>query len=223
VSGLWVLQRNEQPTFDLADATDSGHSLGQLWVVDRRGPACTSSVEIGWTVSPEQYGDLQPHLFVYAWDCGVGLGYVGQSSIPWVQRSHVIAPNAVLGHGRSLHRYGVELRGGAWWFSYDGRWLGYIPSSAWVRRFPSVITETEVGGEVAVPGYGACTTMGNEGRYGTDPRAALVSGVWYKRGGSRIAARLKGYSSNARYTTGGWERGGLGDRFRYGGPGRCVG
>jgi hypothetical protein len=223
VTGLWVLQRNEQPTIDAAHGTASGHSLGQLWAADRHGPGCMSSVEVGWTVSPEQYGDLQPHLFVYAWDCGVGLGYVGQSPVPWVQRSDAIVPNAVLGHGRALHMYGAELRGGEWWFSYDGRRFGSIPSSAWTRRFPSAISEAEVGGEVAVPRYGACATMGSEGRYGDDPRAALVGGVWYERAGSRIAARLNGYSSDARYTTGGWERGGLSDRFRYGGPGRCVG
>jgi Neprosin len=192
VTGLWVLQQNEQPTIDAAHGTASGHSLGQLWAIDRHSPACMSSVEIGWAVSPEQYGDLQPHLFVYAWDCGVGLGYVGQSQVPWVQISDAIAPNAVLGHGPALHMYGTELRGGDWWFGYDGRWLGYTPSSAWTRRFPSAITEAEVGGEVAVPGYGACTTMGNEGRYGADSRAALVSGAWYERARSRIAARLKG-------------------------------
>ncbi len=98
VNGLWVLQQNAQPHIDdTSEAPASpAHSLGQLWAIARQGSSCMSDVEIGWTVSSGQYGDLQPHLFIYAWDCGVGLGYVGQSSIPWVQYSDTIAPNAVL-------------------------------------------------------------------------------------------------------------------------------
>ncbi len=220
VDGLWVLQQNAQPH---VDAANEAHSIGQLWAIENHGPSCMSDVEIGWTVSSGQYGDAEPHLFIYAWDCGVGLGYVGQSSIPWVQYSTTIAPNATLPHDSKLHAYGVKLYEGNWWFYYDGQWLGYIPPSAWTRSFPSTIEEGEVGGEVAAPEYEPCTPMGSGGRYGTDRRAALVADVWYQRAGIKTAAKLRSYASDpTRYKTGLWRPGRPGSRFRYGGPGWCA-
>jgi hypothetical protein len=221
VTGLWALQQNAQPSVDDPDWTSEAHSLGQLWAIARRGPYCTSDVEMGWTVAQGQYGDTQPHLFIYAWDCGVGLGYAGQSPIPWVQRSDSIAPNAALKSGPALHLYGTELKGGNWWFNYDGQWVGYIPRSAWTRLFPTTIQEGEVGGEVATPEPETCTTMGNEGLYGTNRRAALVAYAWYKHGRVATPAKLYRYSTDPQYTTGGWRHGGSGPRFRYGGPGWC--
>jgi hypothetical protein len=221
VTGFWVQQSNEQPYIDYTQGLTDAHSLGQLWAVARRGKSCLSDVEMGWTVSRGQYGDDQPHLFIYAWDCGVGLGYVGQSEIPWVQYSSVVAPNSVVSHDDAWHTYGVQLYGGNWWFYYDGQWVGYIPSSAWTRFFPSTITEGEAGGEVAVPEYDTCAHMGNEGRYGANRRAAMFKNVWYEYRRTRVAARLNSNISNAKYTTGRWYQGEPGSRFRYGGPGWC--
>jgi hypothetical protein len=234
VTGLWATMQNERPSVDDAGGAGSAHSLGQLWAIEYRG-SCMSDVEMGWTVSPGQYGDAEPHLFVYAWDCGVGLGYVSQSSIPWVQYSGTIAPNATLRPGGELHLYGAALRGGNWWFSYDGQWLGYIPASAWTRMFPAAIGEALVGGEVVTAESEPCTAMGNEGLFGASSGAALVADVRYqqraggrRRGGAEsrpgaveTEAELSGYESDPSYTTGGWSRGHRGSRFRYGGPGRC--
>lgn len=234
VSGLWAMLQNERPSVDDPLGAGSAHSLGQIWAIERRGP-CMSDVEMGWTVSPGQYGDSEPHLFVYAWDCGVELGYVGQSSIPWVQYSSSIAPNATVKTGDQLHLYGVALRGGNWWFSYDGQWIGYIPASAWTRMFPSAIGEALVGGEVVTAESEPCTAMGNGGLYGDSGGAALVADVWYQRSEARhrrrgaasrtpnvgAEAKLSGYESDSWYRTGGWDRGHPGPRFRYGGPGRC--
>jgi hypothetical protein len=225
VTGFWALQQNAQP--DLAAANEGlaspAHSIGQVWAIARHGSSCMSDVEMGWTVSSGQYGDLQPHLFVYAWDCGVGLGYVGQSSIPWVQYSDEIAPNAVLPHDSRLHLYGMDLYQGNWWFYYDGEWLGYIPSSAWTRFFPSRIQEGEVGGEIATPQNAACAAMGNEGLLGTDRHAALVGDVWYQHGGTKRTALLRSFSNDTMYRTGNWQHGQPGPQFRYGGPGWCGG
>lgn len=221
VTGLWALQQNARPSVDDPSGEREAHSLGQLWAVAQRGPDCMSDVEMGWTVSQGQYGDAQPHLFMYAWDCGVGLGYVGQSSIPWVQRSDSIAPNAPLNYGPAQHLYGVQLKGGNWWFNYDGQWVGYIPRSAWTRLFPTRIQEGEVGGEVATPELETCTTMGSEGLYGTNKLATRVAYAWYMRRRVALPAKLHHYSTDPQYTTGGWRRGRAGPRFRYGGPGWC--
>lgn len=222
VTGFWVQQSNEQPYVDYTQGVTGAHSLGQLWAIDRHGESCMSDVEIGWTVSKGQYGDVEPHLFIFAWDCGVGLGYVGQQSVPWVQYSSVIAPNSVVSHDDTWHTYGVDLYEGNWWFYYDGQWVGYIPSSAWTRFFPSMVEEGEAGGEVSGPEYATCTGMGNEGRYGTSRDAAMFKKVWYDYGSRSASAGLNSYSSDAQYTTGGWYPGQPGSQFRYGGPGSCA-
>jgi Neprosin len=216
MDGVWEMQQNAQPVVPAGAA----HSLGQLWAISRRG-SCMSDVETGWMVSPQQYGDDQPHLFMYAWDCGVGLGYVGQSSIPWTQYSGVVAPGATLVHGSALHMYGVALKAGNWWFDYDGQWVGYIPASAWTRMFPAPIDEVRIGGEVASTAPEPCITMGNDGLYGDSAGAALVGDVWTQREAVKTEAALLDYSNDAEYSTGGWSRGMPGSRFRYGGPGWC--
>lgn len=220
VSGLWELQQNAQPYIGESEAMPA-HSLGQLWALDHRG-SCNSDVEMGWVVSPQQYGDSQPHLFIYAWDCGVGLGYVGQSAIPWVQRSSVIAPNMALSQGSALHLYGVVLKGGNWWFNYDRQWVGYIPASAWTRKFPAAIEEAQFGGEVASTEPEPCIAMGNEGHYGHHQRATLVAQAWHQHGRAKVEAELSGYSTDSKYTTGRWSHGQPGSKFRYGGPGWCA-
>lgn len=221
VTGFWALQSNEQPYIDYTHGATAAHSLGQLWAIERHGESCLSDVEIGWTVSSAQYNDDQPHLFMYAWDCSVGLGYVGQSSVPWVQYSSVIAPNSVVSHNDGWHLYGVRLYNGNWWFYYDGQWVGYIPSSAWTRFFPSTVTEGAAGGEVARPEYATCTDMGSGGRAGANRYAAMFNEVRYEYGGTKASARLNSYYSDAQYTTGNWYQGQPGPQFRYGGPGWC--
>lgn len=194
------------------------HSIAQLWAIQDATSPCFSDVETGWEVSPGQYsGSTAPHLFMYAWDCGVGLGYVGQSSIPWVQHSSNVFPMSVLPAGHTLHTYGVSLFEGNWWFKYDEEWVGYIPGSAWTRSFPASIWTTEVGGEVATPEYETCTDMGN-GEYGNDPYAAIIWESWYEGIYGDQYNSLSPFNSDPEYTTGNltqpWQ-------FGYGGPGWC--
>ena len=224
VNGLWIRQSNEQPYIDYTHGVTGAHSLAQLWAIQNASSSCFSDVETGWTESDGQYNDVQPHLFMYAFDCGVGLGYVGQSSIPWVQSSKVVYPNAVLTHNDTWHTYGVHLYGSNWWFYYDGQWVGYIPSRAWTRSFPASVWTGEAGGEVATPEYSTCTDMGWNGRYGSDPEAAMFLEVWYEGnlgGGYSKYDSLSSYNSDPEYTTGNWYQGLPGWQFRYGGPGWC--
>jgi hypothetical protein len=221
VTGFWALQSNEQPYIDYTHGVTDAHSLGQLWAVQRQGESCMSGVETGWVVSRAQYNDDQPHLFMYAWDCSVGLGYVGQESVPWVQYSSTVTPNLIVSHDDAQHIYGVRLHNANWWFYYDGQWVGYIPSSAWTRFFPSAITQGMAGGEVARPEYATCTDMGNGSWGGTSRSAATFNKVQYEYGGTNAPAKLSSYYSDAQYTTGNWYQGQPGPQFRYGGPGWC--
>lgn len=226
VNGLWVRQSNEQPYIDYTKGQSQwpAHSLAQLWAIENGHQSCFSDVETGWIESYGLEGDVQPHLFIYAFDCGVGLGYVGKSSIPWVQSSNVVFPNSIVTHNDTWHTYGVHLYGSNWWLYYDGQWVGYIPPSAWTRRFPVSLWNGEAGGEVETPEQITCTDMGWNGRYGSNPEAAMFKEVWYEsinNGGEGKWAKLRPWNSDAQYTTGNWYQGIPGWQFRYGGPGWC--
>jgi hypothetical protein len=223
VNGWFAAQTNEQPYIDYTESLAGAHSLGQLWAIGENGAGCSSTAEIGWSESAGQFKDVNPHLFIYAFDCGVGLGYVGSSSIPWVQSSAVVFPNATLTHNDKFHVYGARMDGNNWWFYYDGHWVGYIPHEAWTKYFPAYITRGDVGGEVATPNYSTCSDMGYQGRYGWDGGAAMFGETWYEYNwntASSYASLFSFASDPAQYVTGFWGGTPL-HQFRYGGPGWC--
>jgi Neprosin len=226
VNGLWVSQTNEQPYIPSGESELGAHSLGQLWAINNGGNGCFSTVETGWSESVGQFHDANPHLFVYAFDCGVGLGYSSNEygGIHWVQSSSSVFPNQVLTHNDTFHVYGARMDGNNWWIYYDGQWVGYIPHSVWVYRFPGVITEAEAGGEVATPNKTTCADMGYSGLFGGNPAAAMFGYVWYEYNyqTQSALANLWSYSSDpSYYATGNWTEYNHGYAFRYGGPGWC--
>ena len=225
VNGLFVSQTNEQPYIDPYENVMGAHSLGQLWAINEKneGSGCFSTAETGWSESVGQFGDPEPHLFIYAFDCGAGLGYAG-AGLPWVQSSPVVFPNAVVSHNDYFHVYGARMDGNNWWIYYDGHWVGYIPHWAWSYHFPWVIKEAQAGGEVATPNWYTCSDMGYQGRFGGDPWAAMFNNVWYEYNNNtqQSAASLWSWSSDPSiYATGNWYSGMPGRQFRYGGPGFC--
>jgi hypothetical protein len=222
VNGLWAIQTNEQPYIPYNESTAGAHSLAQLWAVRETQSGCWSTAETGWRETAT-YGDVYPHLFVAAFDCGVFRGYAGKG-LPWVQSSGVVFPGSVLSHNDAFHVYGARMDGNNWWIYYDGQWVGYIPHSVWTSLFPSVLTETEVGGEVATPSYATCADMGYAGLFGTNGGAAMFSDVWYEYDYNTKASSsymAKWASDPSYYVTGHWDAGYPGSEFRYGGPGWC--
>jgi hypothetical protein len=222
VTGLWAAQTNEQPYIDYSESVAGAHSIGQLWGSNEVGGAgCNSTSEIGWSESAGQFGDVNPHLFIFGFDCGVSLGYAYVGSGNWVQSSSVVFPNSTLTHNDVFHIYGTHLAGNNWWFYYDGQWVGYIPQGAWKNHFPWVVKRLTAGGEVATPNYSTCTDMGYGGLFGSHPWAAMFREVWYEYENNTKTgnANLYGASSDpSSYSTGNWVGG---YQFRYGGPGWC--
>lgn len=225
VNGLWITQTNEQPYIDYQESLNYAHSLAQLWAIGWPGtdPNCWSTAETGWSESAGVYGDVEPHLFVYAYDCGVRIGEAG-GALPWVQASNVVYPRAVVSHNDRFHDYGARLDGNNWWIYYDGEWVGYIPNGAWHQYFPWVVKEVETGGEVETPNYSTCTDMGYGGLFGTHPWAAMFLNVNYEYNYNTQWAHpyLTKYESDpSNYDTGNWGPSYPGYEFRYGGPGWC--
>jgi hypothetical protein len=227
INGLFVQQTNELPYIPTGESELGAHSSGQLWAINNGGGGCYSTAETGWSESIGQFKDANPHLFVYAIDCGVGIGYSSNEfgGVHWVQSSSVTFPNQVLTHNDAFHVYGARMTGNNWWIYYDGQWVGYIPHSAWTYRFPSVVNEGLAGGEVMTGNYSTCADMGYAGLFGGNPGAAMFSSVWYEYNyntQSALTDLLSQSSDPSYYATGSWSSPpNHGYAFRYGGPGWC--
>jgi hypothetical protein len=127
----------------LASPGDGGHSLAELTV---QADGQRQTVEVGWTVDSAQ-GDLRPHLFVFAWVNGKGLGY---DCCGYVQTGRTWAPGDHVKPGASAE-YGIRQSGGKWWISYQGHRIGYYPDSLWHGRFTRGMV-SQAFGEVASNG-----------------------------------------------------------------------
>jgi hypothetical protein len=220
---LAAQQSNERPYYYTGPGSSRyGHTLGQIWGIDSTDSRGYSTIEEGWSVSPGQFGDTNPRLFIYHFDAGVGMGYAPSGG--WVQVSNTVYPNMPLSYHDRQHTYYIQAYAANWWVSYDGVWVGYYPASAFPRHFPAFLSTIESGGEVATLEPRTCTDMGHSALFGTNSSAARFSGVWWGSYGNIYAhtALLSGYSSDpAQYSNGSWSSGQPGFSFRYGGPGWC--
>lgn len=191
----------EQPYLDTADY----HSLMELAAIksivpSTGGAAQRNIVEIGWTVDRAlNGGSAVPHLFVFAWKNGVGLGYnaaggfvdngtcgtnagASLSADVGTQKGFILQYRTVAG--------GAAVEG--WWawhgnsaFS-SGCWVGHWPATIWTTGVPTVTGFTGPGeahwfGETVVDSAGAkCSDMG-DGTLGstyTAPIAQASDPAW---------------------------------------------
>ena len=156
------------------DPSDPGaHSIGQIWALGDT----TNTLETGWSVSPNQWGDNNAHLFVFhtgdnygADSCYDGCGFVGIAGSP-------VTAGQVIPAGGSDGGYGVLLDGGWWFFYYGGYYYGYIPEydASWQGNPITTITEAQAGGETS-SALGAC------------PHTQMGTGVLGNRAGSAPVA-----------------------------------
>lgn len=149
----------EAPVVDNS-GDDGGHSIGEIAVM---GPGTAGvsldDVEIGFSVSPDQWGDTHPHLFVYHFNDGAETCY---NTCDWNQVSSTYSPGMDLSPLVGQHVYvgWVQYRG-AWWAWFNDQWLGYIKNSAWSTTFLKT-AQIQWYGEVASNnGIPPKTQMGN--------------------------------------------------------------
>jgi hypothetical protein len=107
-----------------------GHSLNEIAVQGRNSG---DIVELGWLVSSDQYGDSDPHIFVFHWIDAVPQCYDGCN---WQQYSSTYYPGQNIGSlvGREVYN-GYVFYQGNWWAWFDNQWLGYFPGSEWDGKF----------------------------------------------------------------------------------------
>ncbi|XP_006659717.1 uncharacterized protein LOC102704271 [Oryza brachyantha] len=138
----------------------NGFSLSQLWILSGSfNGSDLNSIEAGWQVSPELYGDSRPRLFTY-WtsDAYEATGCYNALCPGFVQTSSRIAIGASISPVSSVGgpQYDMTLlvwkdpKLGNWWLSYGdgaGGLVGYWPAELFTHLSDHA-TMVEWGGEV---------------------------------------------------------------------------
>ena len=202
----------ERPAYTSGES--GGHTLNEIAVQGGEGDG--NIVELGWNVSTDQYGDPNPHLFVFHWINWAPTCYDGCG---WVQYSGTYFPGMDLGQivGRQVY-VGYVFYQGNWWAWFDNQWLGYFPGTEWGGAYTRSGLIQWFGEVSSSNGIPPRTDMGN-GRFPADPAAASMQTLcdvdsaawvcWY-RDMQVLGATVPAYYDIARTAFG---------ATRYGGPG----
>lgn len=129
--------------WDPALQNSGDHSLMQLGILNTLDLPQLQSLEVGWEVSNDQYGDWDPHLFVYYTTNGYtndddNVGGYNQDVDGWVQVSSTIFPAAritgmsVRGGDQRIIAIKCQLFQSNWWVKVKDTWIGYYPASLYM-------------------------------------------------------------------------------------------
>lgn len=138
-------------------SSQSEFSLSQIWVISGSFGNDLNTIETGWQVSPQLYGDYYPRFFTY-WttDAYQGTGCYNLLCSGFVQTNHKIAIGAAIAPSSAYKgkQYDISLlvwkdpHRGNWWLEYgSGLLVGYWPSFLFnhLARHASMI---QFGGEI---------------------------------------------------------------------------
>lgn len=167
-------------------------SLSQMWVTRGSG-ASLDTVEAGWQVYEDLYGDNRAHLFIYFTPDNYGSGGCYNLSCDgFVQVSNTIYPGA----GFTVYsqtngaQYSIRLlwykdgTNGHWWFRYGDTWVGYYPRELFdANGLRNQADTIDFGGEIV-----------NRNSNGRHTRTDMGSGA-FPAGGFGVAA----YTRTIRY------------------------
>ncbi|OVA02255.1 protein of unknown function DUF239 [Macleaya cordata] len=137
-------------------------SLSQIWVLSGSFDSDLNSIEAGWQVSPELYGDSRPRLFTY-WtsDAYQATGCYNLLCSGFVQTNGKIAIGAAISPVSSFagNQYDITIliwkdpKLGNWWLGFgDNTLVGYWPAELFTHLADHA-TMVEWGGEVVNARY----------------------------------------------------------------------
>ncbi|KAL6997134.1 hypothetical protein U1Q18_007257, partial [Sarracenia purpurea var. burkii] len=211
-------------------------SLSQLWVISGTFGNDLNTIEAGWQVSPELYGDNYPRFFTY-WtsDAYQATGCYNLLCSGFVQTNNRIAIGAAISPTSSYRGRQFDIgmtvwmdpKHGHWWLEFgSGLLVGYWPSFLFshLRQHASMI---QFGGEIVnsrSQGYHTATQMGS-GRFADDGfgRASYFRNLqvvdWDNNLIPLSNLHLLADHPNC-YDIKAGRSGVWGDYFYYGGPGR---
>ncbi|HEV3158056.1 MAG TPA: neprosin family prolyl endopeptidase [Candidatus Baltobacteraceae bacterium] len=165
--GGGMTQSIERPHYD--DSGGPGHSLNEIAV--QGGPDNGNIVELGWIVSSDQFGDADPHLFIFHW---IDWNPTCYNTCGWHQVSSTYYPGMNLKAlvGQKLYIGYVHFKG-AWWAWFNDQWLGYIPDSEWAGAYTKNSLIQWFGEVSSANGIPPKTAMGN-GQFPASSSAASM-------------------------------------------------
>ncbi|KAJ1409324.1 hypothetical protein SESBI_22835 [Sesbania bispinosa] len=212
-------------------------SLSQIWILSGSfdGPDL-NSIEAGWQVSPELYGDSRPRLFTY-WtrDSYRSTGCYNLLCAGFIQTSSRIAIGAAISPVSSYagNQYDITIliwkdpKVGNWWMSFgEGTLVGYWPAELFTNladhatmvewggevvnsRASGDHTSTQMGsGHFAEDGFGKASYFRNLEIVDVDNSLSSVQSI------STLAENTNCYDIQSSYSNE-W-----GTYFYYGGPGK---
>nr|CAB3483854.1 unnamed protein product [Digitaria exilis] len=225
--------------WDPAIQESNGFSLSQIWILSGSfNGSDLNSIEAGWQVSPELYGDSRPRLFTY-WtsDAYEATGCYNALCPGFVQTSSRIAIGAAISPVSEAGgaQYDMTLlvwkdpKLGNWWLSYGDQLVGYWPAQLFTHLSDHA-TMVEWGGEVVDtrPGGVHTATQMGSGRFAAEgfARASYFRNLETVDADNSLAeVPLEAiqtlaedaacYDIRKAYD----HRGGWGSHFYYGGPG----
>ncbi|OEL33170.1 hypothetical protein BAE44_0005808 [Dichanthelium oligosanthes] len=218
-------------------ASPAEFSLSQIWVISGAFGNDLNTIEAGWQVSPQLYGDNNPRFFTY-WtdDAYQETGCYNLHCSGFVQTSSRVAIGAAISPFSSYNGRQFDLtvliwkdpRQGHWWLQLgSGALVGYWPSSLFTH-LGSRADMVQFGGEVvnARPAGAPHTpTQMGSGRF---PGEGYARAAYFRNAqvvdwdnslvpaaGLRLLADRPGCYDIAGGSGGAW-----GTYFYYGGPGR---
>lgn len=162
---VWSPQVSDQKEF----------SLSQVWVISGSFSNDLNTIEAGWQVSPELYGDSYPRFFTY-WtnDAYRSTGCYNLLCSGFVQTNNKIAIGAAISPMSSYQKRQFDIglmiwkdpKHGNWWLQFGtGLVIGYWPSFLFthLRSHASMV---QFGGEIvnSKSGFHTSTQMGS-GRF----------------------------------------------------------
>jgi len=148
------------------------HEHALVEVSAQLGTSPRHAAELGLRVSPTDYGDADPHLFVFAWAAGRRTCYDGCG---WADAPGDVRSGDSLGASVGAEvTLGLVLVDGAWWAWMDDRWLGVFSPEVWsfafteadgLQWFGEVYSDrppprSEMGNGIAADAPGAATLRG---------------------------------------------------------------
>ncbi|KAJ0258515.1 hypothetical protein HA466_0072910 [Hirschfeldia incana] len=212
-------------------------SLAQIWVLGGNFNSDLNSIEAGWQVSPQLYGDNHTRLFTY-WtsDAYQGTGCYNLLCSGFVQINREIAMGGSISplssYGNSQYDITILIwkdpKEGHWWLQFGEKYIiGYWPASlfSYLSESASMI---EWGGEVvnsqSEAGQHTTTQMGS-GRFAEEGwgKASYFKNVQVVDGSNKLRnpENLQVFTDQENcYNVKSGNGGSWGSHFYYGGPGR---
>ncbi|XP_076951615.1 protein neprosin-like [Bidens hawaiensis] len=211
-------------------------SLSQIWILKGSFASDLNSIEAGWQVSPDLYGDNNTRLFIY-WtsDAYQATGCYNLLCSGFIQTNNEIAMGASISPISQLHGSQFDITiliwkdpdEGNWWMQFgNGKVLGYWPATLF-----SYLTESasmiQWGGEVvntASDGQHTTTQMGS----GQFPQEGFGKASYFKNiqivdesNSLRAPKDINTFSEQPNcYDVQTRNNGNWGTHFYYSGPGR---